>query len=494
VPEPTRTLPRFAWPPVGAVALGVAVLLLSTIQQYGYHRDELYFRMLADHPAWGYVDQPPLTPLLARLGIALFGDNVWGMRVLPLLVALLIVGLLALLARELGGGAVAQAFAALGGASTLALIAGHVLNTASVDLSVWLLVILFAVRALLREQPRWWLAAGLTVGLGLYNKQLVVLLLIGLGVGLLVAGPRRELRSPWLWAGIGIALVVGAPNLVYQIANGFPQLKMAGALSQNKGPDARVQLLPYQLLFLGPLLAPVWIAGWVRLFRAPEWRRIRALAWAYPVVLGIVLVTGGQVYYPFGLLLLLYVAGCVVTARWVAGHTGRWVAVVTAFVLSLSTGVVLALPVIPVRSLPPVVAAVNQPARDSVGWPAYVREVAQVVAALPAADRASAVLITGNYGEAGAIARYGPQYGLPTVYSGQNELYRFGPPPESAKVAVLVGMSDIASSGLFASCTAAATLDNGVGVDNEEQGRSIHVCRDPTQPWSQLWPHFQHYD
>jgi 4-amino-4-deoxy-L-arabinose transferase-like glycosyltransferase len=326
VPEPTRTLPRFAWPPVGAVVLGVAALLLTTLQQYGYHRDELYFRILAQHPAWGYVDQPPLTPLLARLGIALFGDNLWGIRVLPLLCALLVVGLCALLARELGGGTVAQTFAALGGASTLPLVAGHVLNTGTVDLPVWLLVILFAVRALRREQPRWWLAAGLTVGFGFYNKQLVVLLLIGLGAGLLIAGPRRELASPWLWAGIGVALVVGLPNLVYQIANGWPQLTMAGTLSRHKGPDSRVQLLPYQVLLLGPLLVPIWVAGWVRLFRAPEWRRIRALAWAYPVVLLVVLVTGGQVYYGFGVQLALYIAGCVVTARWVAGHAARWAA------------------------------------------------------------------------------------------------------------------------------------------------------------------------
>jgi hypothetical protein len=117
-----------------------------------------------------------------------------------------------------------------------------------------------------------------------------------------------------------------------------------------------------------------------------------------------------------------------------------------------------------------------------------------VYQALPAADRAAAVLVTGNYGEAGAVDRYGPRYGLPTVYSGHNELYTYGPPPDSARTVVLVGFTDIAASGWFGSCATAGRLDNGVGVDNEEQGNAITVCRDPREPWHQLWPRFQHYD
>ena len=59
-----------AWRPVGGVALAVGLLLAITINGYGYHRDELYFRVLARHPAWGYVDEPPPTPMLARLAAA----------------------------------------------------------------------------------------------------------------------------------------------------------------------------------------------------------------------------------------------------------------------------------------------------------------------------------------------------------------------------------------------------------------------------------------
>src|SRR3954468_9300380 len=270
-----RSLPRVAWPPVAVVSGVMVALLAATIERYGYHRDELYFRVLAGHPAWGYVDQPPLTPMLAKLSIAVFGDHLWSIRIPSILCAVAILLLVVLLTREFDGGTGAQVLAAAGACCSLVLVAGHLLSTATVDLVVWLLVILFAVRALLRGQPRWWLAAGIGAGLGTYNKQLVVLLLIGLLAGLLIAGPRGELRSPWLWAGAGIALLLAVPNLLYQITHDWPQAKMAAAVSENKGSDDRITLLPFQLILLGPPLVPIWIAGWIGLFRAPRWRPVR---------------------------------------------------------------------------------------------------------------------------------------------------------------------------------------------------------------------------
>ena len=490
----SRSLPRVAWLPVAAIGAVMVALLVATIDRYGYHRDELYFRVLAGHPAWGYVDQPPLTPMLARLGIAVFGDHLWSIRIPSIVCALAIVLLVVLLTREFGGGTGAQVLAAAGASSSLVMVAGHLLSTATVDLVVWLLLILFTVRALLRGQPRWWLAAGVSAGLGTYNKQLVVLLLIGLLAGVLIAGPRAELRSPWLWAGAGIALVLAVPNLVYQFTHDWPQAKMAAAVSRNKGSDDRVTLLPLQLLLLGLPLAPLWIAGWVGLFRAPRWRAVRTLAWAYPVVLLLVLFTGGQPYYPIGLLLALYAAGCVSTARWAADRTGRRALLAVGVALNVAVSVFAALPVLPVRSLPAGVAALNSTQGDSIGWPAYVRQVADAYRSLPAADQAVAVIVTGNYGEAGAIDRYGPGYGLPSVYSGHNELYRFGPPPDTAIVVLFVGYDGEEVAGWFADCTELARLDNGVGVDNEEQGNPVLVCRQPRQPWRELWPQLQHYD
>jgi hypothetical protein len=489
--QPAR--PPFARWPVGIVTGLVGVLLLATNGGYGYHRDELYFLLL--RPAWGYRDQPPLTPLLAQATDALFGGSLWALRAPATLFVVAAVLLAALLARELGGGALAQGLAAAGfGTGAATLIFGHVLLTATLDLVVWLAVILFVTRALLRDQPRWWLAAGAVVGFGLYNKLLVVLLLATLGIGLLATGPRRVLLDRWLWAGVALALVIGAPNLVYQLTHDLPQAQMASGLAEDNA-DARTLFVPFQLILIGPPLVAIWAAGLVGLLRRPLWRPVRSLGVAYLAACVIVLASGGQFYYTYGILGALFAAGAVVTADW-AGRGRRPVRLaVTGVALGLNAVVtaLIALPLVPVDALGDTpIPGINQTAQDSVGWPVYVDQVVQAYDTLPAADRARAVVLTGNYGEAGALHRFGADR-LAKIYSGHNELWYYGPPADSATVLLSVGVGEPGElSEFFGSCELAGRLDNGVGVDNEEQDQPIVICRDPRQPWHQLWPRMQH--
>lgn len=481
------------WWPVGAAVAVAWALLFATAGRYGYHRDELYFRMLP--AAWGYVDQPPLTPLLAKLSIAIFGDTPIGIRVPAVLLFGAGVVLAALTTRELGGGRLAQGLVAWACAfAVLPLLSGHLLLTASLDLVLWAAVLLCAARALLRPDPRWWLAVGALVGLATYNKLLIAMLVLSLVAGLLAVGPRSVLRSRHLWVGVGIAALVSVPNLVFQITHDFPQLTMAAALSDNNADDVRSQVLPMQFLLIGPLLAPVWIAGIVALFRRPAWRALRAVAVAYLVAVLLTFVGGGQIYYAFGLQAFLLAAGVVPLAQWLGQARWRSVLVWTLLPLHAISGVLLGTPAVPlsaVGSSP--VAAINPTVGDQIGWPEYVRQVAAVYASLSRQDQAKAVIFTGNYGEAGSIDRYGPQYGLPAAYSAQNQLYYLGPPPEDRTVVILwtEGRGPLRH---FEDCSVKATMDNGYDVDNEEQGARLAVCRLPAAGWAALWPSLQHYD
>jgi hypothetical protein len=486
--------PPVAWIPVGAAMAMSAVLLAVMANRYGYHRDELYFRMLA--PAWGYVDQPPLTPLLANITTGLFGDTLWALRIPPIVAVAAATLLTALTTRELGGGTGAQTLSAFGFAfAPLTLVAGHVLSTASFDLVVWAAVILFAVRALLRDDPRWWLAAGAAVGVGLYNKQLVVLLLLSLALGLLAVGPRATLRSGWLWAGVALALVIAAPNIVYQVANGFPQLTMAEAIADGDGAENRVLLIPFQLLLLGLALVWICVIGFRELLRRSDWRAVRSLAIAYPVAVGLTFIAGGQIYYPIGLLTFLFAAGCVPLGESMARRPGTRRAVGVAVAVNTTISLFVALPLVPVEALGSTpIPAMNGVVADSIGWPVYVATLADVYDALPAEDRARAVVFTSNYGEAGAVRRYGPDLRLPPVYSGHNELWYAGPPPDAARVVIAWTGNLSGLSRFFASCAPQATMDNKLDVDNEEQGTEVAVCRDPVGGWHAVWPSLQHYD
>ncbi|MDQ2782779.1 MAG: glycosyltransferase family 39 protein [Actinomycetota bacterium] len=485
-------IPALAWRPVGSAMVALAVVLTVTSGGYGYHRDELYFRMLP--PAWGDVDQPPFAPAVVRLMSTLVSDEVWAIRVPATLTAVAAVLLVALLVRELGGGALAQGLGAWGyGFAAFPLVFGHVMLTTGTDLVAWLAATLFVVRAVHRENPRWWLAAGLVVGLATYNKLLIAMLVVALAVGLMAVGPRRQ---PWRWvaAAMAVAAVLAFPAFVYQATHSWPQLSMGSALTAKNGPANRVQMWPTLLLLLGPVLVPVWVAGWVALLRRPDWRSVRFLGVAFPALLALSFLSAGQVYYPLGLLAVLYAAGCVPVAAWLSRPWRR--RVVTALVVvNCCVAAVIALPLVPVSALGRTpVPGINQVARDQVGWPAYVAQVAAVRDSLPPGERDGLVVITDNYGEAGAIARYGPPLGMPTPLSGQNELWFVARPPATRAVAIVVGRGAGTIAGRNATCTVAARLDNGVGVSNEEQRQPVSVCRAARLPWDQVWPQFAHLD
>lgn len=495
--EPAPSGPRpFARGPVWAAVVVQVLLLTATSPRYGYERDELYFRAL--RPGWGYLDQPPLTPLLVRISREVLGDEVWALRVWATLAAAVSVLVVASITREVGGGRGAQTLSAWAYAfAAFPLVLGHVLLTTSIDEAVWLLVLLFIVRARVREQDRWWLWAGVVVGIGLYNKLLIVVLLLAVAVAILITGPRRLLGSRPVLAAIGLALLVGLPNLLYQALNGLPQLEFGRQLSAHNASDVRVSMWWTLALLLGPPLVVIWISGVVALWRRPQWRPIRFLATALPVLLVLVFVLGSQPYYPLALVGLYFAVGCVPTCDWIARRhqPARRALVVAVVAINAVVSAVIALPLIPVRALHNTpVPGINQAVADSVGWPLYTRQVDAVYRGLSASERARAVVVASNYGEAGALARYGPKLGLPRVYSAQNQLYFQGRPPASATVIVFVGGQVGSAATLFTSCATRAHLDNGVDVDNEEQGEPVAVCRGPVGGWNTVWPRLKHED
>ena len=106
------------------------------------------------------------------------------------------------------------------------------------------------------------------------------------------------------------------------------------------------------------------------------------------------------------------------------------------------------------------------------------------------------MIVTGNYGEAGALQRYGPAFGLPAVYSGQNNFHLWGAPPAGATTVIAVGMGEDRGwlEQYFGEVEPRRTYRQRRGRGQRGAGQSIWLCRRPLRPWAQLWPDFQHYD
>ncbi|MCF2528969.1 glycosyltransferase family 39 protein [Yinghuangia soli] len=490
-------LPPFALRPVLAVVGTLGAILTALSGRYGFHRDELYFVAAGHHLDWGYDDQPPLTPLLARVSTELFGETPQGLRVVATLAGMLIVVLGALIARELGGGAREQTFAAVCTAGAgLVLAIGHMVTTVTFDVPMWLLVTWIVMRLLRTGDRRWWPALGVAVGVAGQNKDLIVLLVGSLLLGVLLAGPREVLRTWWLLGASVIALLIVLPNVWWQASHGWPQLTVARGISEADGAMNRTMFVPQQLLFLSPLLVPVWIAGFVRLWRDPAVRWARAVVVAYGVTCVVVFAVGGKAYYALSLLLVVTAAGCGPVLAWCGAWRSRRGKRVLALATAMITAnAVLALPLLPPQHLD-IPNVVNIEQGDQIGWPVLARTVADGWALIPPEQRPQAVLFAFNYGEASALALYGPGLGLPYPYSGHVGFYSWNRPPADATGPVLVLVKKSKADEqrtYFRDCRQVGRVDNGYGLANEEQHAAVLLCGGPVEPWSTLWPKLRKY-
>jgi len=403
-PAPGR-LPGAVW----FIAALFTIVELALSDRYGFQQDELYFLVAGHHLAFGYVDQPPLAVLLSRT-TGLLGANPTAIRILPALAGGLTVLIAARLAALFGASRAGPVIAALALATSPILLgADHIGNTTPYDLLAWSVVLLCAVTALLRGRPRLWLGAGAAAGVGLENEYLVTTLVGALVVGLLVTSAhRRALATPWPWLGGLVALAIWAPNLVWQFANGWPQLTMASALHQeNTSVGDYIGGLPGQLLYTGFLGVPLSVAGFIRLYRTRELRFLAVAATL--VVLYVMAWVPGKIYYADGMLPVVLGAGAVSAERWLArgirprlrgGLVTAGVALGVVFIVPST------LPVLPIAALhkvPP-----ENSLNDGVGWPQLAAAVTAQDQALTQAGHAPTAVYTGEYAEAGALLRYAP--------------------------------------------------------------------------------------
>lgn len=481
-----------------AVAAVRVFVHLVTNGQYGFHRDELQTLDDARHLDWGFVAYPPIAPLLGRVELVLFGASLVGFRLFAAVAVSLVMVLTGLVAKELGGDRRIQLLAAIAtGISPFSLTQGAVFQYVSFDYLSASATTYFLVRLLKSGDPQWWLAVGAMLGLGMETRYTAGFLAVGLAGALLLTPLRRHLASGWLWAGVALSILLFLPNLVWQARHQFISLDFLSYLHARDLRQGRYRdfYTAQPLLCLNMVTVPLALLGlWFYFIRA-EGRRYRLLGWTVLVTFSIFAIAGARSYYTAPLYPVLIAGGSVMLGIWMARLAPRPARAIWAaqWGLILIAGVLFALLVMPIAPLGSRVwrltARLHDQFREEIGWPELAGNVAGVFHSLPPEERARSGILTGNYGEGGALNLYGGALSLPPAMTLTNSFWYRSFDSREPQTVIVVGFDLDEAERLFDRCAIAARNSNPLDVENEESRDhpDILVCRNLKMPWPKYW-------
>ncbi len=461
-------------------------ILTSALSGYGYFIDEFYYIACSKHLAFGYVDHPPLSVLLLAVSRALFGDSLSALRLFPALASAGTVLMTGLTVRLLGGSRVAIVIAALAViAMPVYLLMGSFYSMNAFEPLIWITILYFVIRLVREENPKYWLVIGLLMGIGLEVKHTMAVYGAALAFGMLFSSARRFLWNRWfLWGAVGCFLLL-LPNLIWQYANGFPSLEFYRNAMVNKNvPRGPLNVLLEQILFTNPFAFPLWIAGLLYFFFAQTGKKYRFLGGAYLFLLLVMALSQSSRPDRIGAMYTVLFAGGAVAIGQLKHHWERRLVPAMMIVLLVGGAVFvapIATPILPPPVLKSYLSAIGfsfsaeqgkmdepipQWLADRLGWRELASDVAEVYHALPPEEQRNTVIVSTNYGEAGALELYGPEFGLPLVFATHNSYHLWGPPSDSIKtyIGVFVERGDLEDR--FESVVEAV----------------VHTCEDCTRP------------
>ncbi|MGA9671978.1 MAG: glycosyltransferase family 39 protein [Terracidiphilus sp.] len=477
-----------------AIAAAVTFLHILTNGRYGFHRDELQFLSDARHMDWGFVAYPPFTPFVEHISLGLFGLSLVGLRLFSVIAQAAALVVTGLMARELGGARLAQVTAALTVAlSPLPLFEGTEFQYTTFDYFWWVLIAYFTIRLLRTDNPRWWLAIGAAVGMGLLTKYAIVFFIAGILGGVVLSRARKFLLTGWFWGGIALALLICLPNFLWQVRHDFISYQFLQHIhTRDVGQGRADSFLPGQFLICVNLVAaPLCLLGLVAYFRDS---RYRMLAWMYLIPFALLWLAKGRDYYTAAAYPMLLAMGAVAGERWLASlpKLGRRTVEILFFTLLGVCGAYICARVLPLAPSGPLrdfALKNNTDLREEIGWDELVKTVAGIRDSLPPDQQSNLGITVGNYGEQGAIEILGPAYHLPPPISTTNSAWLRGYPTPPPATIIALGITREQADSIFTNCRLAGHNGNSEGIRNEESQYhpDIFVCGPPRLPWPELW-------
>jgi dolichyl-phosphate-mannose-protein mannosyltransferase len=410
--------------------------------------------------------------------------------VLPSLLGGFLVVLSGAYVRRLGGSLRLQAIALLAAIAAPYLLGTNwVFQTVTFDQVTWMVALYWFLGVVIDRRPRYWIFLGITLGIGLEVKYTIAGLIAGIGIAVLVTPAlRMELRTRYPWIAAAIALVIWAPNLVWQVVEGFPSvIYIANHGGGGGGPVA--YLIQFGVYFF--FLIPLWLAGMISLFRSRVLRPV-GIACAVPLLLFLV---AGKSYYAAGTIPIALAHGLMAISRIERRklRSGLQIAVVVASVLEFVTFFFLVVPVTPPSRIHATgLDAVNEVFADSVGWTDIAQQVTKIYTDLPASERSNTVIISAYYGVPGALDVYDNPNVRPEAISPQLSDWYWLPDNLTATDALMVDYQPSEVAWMCASPQLIARLTVPYGVKGLEQGAPVTFCQ-LKAPIPEIWGRLRNF-
>jgi 4-amino-4-deoxy-L-arabinose transferase-like glycosyltransferase len=482
---------RIRW----ALSLLAFAIHLGVAARYDFFRDELYFIVCGRHPAFGYLDQPPLIPLLAAAS-QLFGQNLVLLRAVAALGAFGVVWFTCLIAELAEAEPLGVALAGIAAATApvfLGLTA--TLGTSTFEPLAWTALTYFVARAVVRGDARAWLWAGLVAGLALELKYALPLYAVPLLAGLVLT---RQKLGRHAVLGLGIAALIALPSAIWQLAHGLPFLELVRASGEKNVAVQPVQFVIGQLLVMNPFYAPLWLLGAAAPFVDRRFKPWRFVSIAFALTSGIMIAMHAKDYYlapAYGPVLAL---GATAIDRWLRPRWLKLLPLAPALALS-AVAAPLALPILEPDALAAYMRRLHlapasgeklsqsdipQTFADMVGWRSYVKNVGAAYRSLPREQQDHLVILGRNYGESAAIDLYGAAEGLPLSIGRHNQYWLWG--PRAAELVLFINWKPEQLTGW---CSEARVVGRSSAehVMPYENNVPITLCT-LKQPLREIWP------
>jgi hypothetical protein len=471
-----------------------------------YHRDEMLYFALGQHPSFGYNSVPPLIGWCAWLMESIFGYSLFAVRLLPSLLSGAMILMVASMAKEMGGSRYASFLASLGLMVSIFFMRSFFLfMPVFLEIFLWTLILLIVIKYLNTNSDNYLYLLGIAAGFALLNKYLAALLLTGLFVIIPFTSHRAVFRKRAFWIAMGISALIFLPNLIWQAWRGFPAFGHLGELYDTQLVHMDIPLFLFEQLMMPVAGTVLTVAGLIYLLRGKRIGKFKFLGFVALFVIIMLMILKGKSYYTLGVFPLLLAAGALSYDKMVSK---RWIRISLPVML-----VILTIPIIPMgipvfdkegmikyfsdldkkygielgrRFEDGTIHSLPQDYADMIGWEEMTALAAKAYSMVE--NKETCYIYGENYGQASAVTIIGKKYNLPEALSFSESFKYWLPEQFDPDLTSLVYISEEEPGedvkGLFRKITLIGSVSD---PHAREFGTTVYLCVDPTGSFNHFW-------